>query len=742
MIKKGLFILCLLMACGFSHPAAAQDLKTKNVVVITFDGFRWKEFFEGADSANLFGKKFTRQDSAWRVSKYWGKDREERRARLMPFIWNTFARQGQLFGNRNAGNFVNVKNKYWFSFPGYNELFTGYPDSLINSNAHPPNHNINVLEFLNAQPDFKGKVATFTSWDAFYNILNAQRAGFPINSGYHNVEGEQLSAVQTTLNQLMWWLPKDYGMGERHDAITYLQAKEYVQKYHPRVLQLSFIETDALAHDGRYDFYLDAAHYNDAMIADLWNMMQNDPFYKDQTTFIVTEDHGRGYGDNWQHHYYSVPHSDEIFLGVMGPDTPPSGEQHGKGQLYQNQVAQTIAAFLGLKFENGHETGLPIAVVFEAKPEAASGRRGASGGNDSPGGKPAPPLLSDPQATSLTRALYKNLHALSQKQVLFGHQDDLAYGVNWKYVSGRSDIKDLTGDYPAVYGWDLAHIEHGAAVNIDSVPFNRMRQYIQEGYARGGVITLSWHFDNPLSGGSAWDTTAHTVAAILPGGPKHALFKTWLDRGAAFIKTLTGAQGEAIPILFRPFHELNGDWFWWGKNTTSAQEFKALWVFTVNYLRQEKGLHNLIMVYNTNSFGSAAEFMEKYPGDAYADVLSFDKYQFEESRADFVRSTRQELRTLTDIAAARHKLAAFAETGYEAVPDAQWWTKTLWPIIKGMPISYVLVWRNAGYMPSMKKMHYYAPYTGQVSAADFRQFYQNRAVLFGKSTARLHLYQE
>lgn len=393
MCLKILILFCLLLGVNL---AIAQEIKTKNVVIITFDGYRWKELFEGVDSLNLFGKKFTKQDSAWRVKKYWSKNVEERRSKLMPFMWNTVAKNGQIYGNRNFGNHVDVKNKFWFSFPGYNEIFTGYPDSLINSNTHPANHNINVLEFLNKQPDFKDKVATFTSWDAFYKILNAERSGFPINSGYNNVtimskrsqtemdtahdsfitdkiklytdeNGEKLSEVQKTLNDLMWWLPKDYGMGERHDGITYSFAKEYVKLNHPRVLQLSFIETDALAHDGRYDFYLDAANYNDKMIADLWNYMQNDPFYKDQTTFIITEDHGRGYGDNWQHHYYTVEHSNEIFFAVMGPDTKALGEIKQKGQLYQNQIAQTLASFLGVKFENGHEIGKPIAAVLPVK---------------------------------------------------------------------------------------------------------------------------------------------------------------------------------------------------------------------------------------------------------------------------------------------------------------------------------------------------------------------------------------
>ncbi|MEE1945792.1 phosphoglyceromutase [Pedobacter sp. KR3-3] len=357
-----LVTICLLLGLQTSF---AQ--RTKNVVVITFDGYRWKDLFNGADSSNLFGKKFTSQDSTWRVRKYWSTDLNQRRAKLMPFFWNYLAKHGQIYGNRNYGNMVNVTNRYWFSYPGYNELFTGYPDTLINSNSHPANHNINVLEFLNKLPEFKGKVATFTSWDAFYKILNAERSGFPINSGFNNVKGDKLSEVQQALNDLQHWLPKDYGGGERHDGVTYALAKEYVKLNHPRVLQLSFIETDALAHSGKYDYYLDAANYNDAMIADLWNYMQRDPFYKDQTTFIITEDHGRGYEDSWQHHYYSVPHSNEIFLAVMGPDTKPLGEVKQKGQLYQNQFAQTIASFLGVKFENGHEIGKPIQEVLSKK---------------------------------------------------------------------------------------------------------------------------------------------------------------------------------------------------------------------------------------------------------------------------------------------------------------------------------------------------------------------------------------
>ncbi|HTM99482.1 MAG TPA: glycosyl hydrolase [Pedobacter sp.] len=349
--------------------------------------------------------------------------------------------------------------------------------------------------------------------------------------------------------------------------------------------------------------------------------------------------------------------------------------------------------------------------------------------------------LIDPKATKETVALYKNLHSLKGKQVLFGHQDDLAYGVNWRYKEGKSDIKDVVGDYPAVYGWDLGYIEKNSSKNIDGVPFDKMRAYIQEGYSRGAVITLSWHLDNPLTGGSTWDTTQRTVVSILPGGAKHELFKTWLVRAAGFMKSLKGVNGEAIPILFRPFHELNGNWFWWGKNKATAEEFKDLWKFTINYLRNEQGLHNLIIVYNTNSFADEAEFLEKYPGDDMADVLSFDKYQFTPNSEEFITSTRKELQILAELAKAKNKLSAFAETGYEAVPDTQWWTKTLWPTLKDIPISYVLVWRNQGYMPSIKKMHYYAPYKGQISENDFKKFYQIPAIIFEKTTKKKNLYQ-
>lgn len=354
--------------------------------------------------------------------------------------------------------------------------------------------------------------------------------------------------------------------------------------------------------------------------------------------------------------------------------------------------------------------------------------------------------LSDKDATTETKALYQNLYALKEKGYLFGHQDDLAYGVNWRYEKDRSDVKDVCGDYPGIYGWDLGGLEKGAGdKNIDGVPFKKMRQYIKDGYKRGGVITLSWHFDNPLTGGNAWDTTKGTVTSILPGGANHQLFKEWLDKAADFMLSLKGDNKELIPVLFRPYHELTGYWFWWCKNNCTPQQFKILWRFTFYYLTQVKKCHNLVFIYNTSGdFKTREEFLEYYPGDDMADMISFDTYQYNDPAKDdwFVKNTDKLLTILDSAAAETGKLTAIAETGYEAIPYAAWWTDVLQKIVNSHKISYVLVWRNHGYNEWSKKMHYYAPHKGHASANDFIQFYNDEKTLFEKEAAKQNLYKQ
>lgn len=354
----------------------------------------------------------------------------------------------------------------------------------------------------------------------------------------------------------------------------------------------------------------------------------------------------------------------------------------------------------------------------------------------------APGQPVDKQATRQTVNLYHNLKKLLDKGVMFGHQDDLAYGVGWKYVPGKSDVKEVTGDYPAVYGFELGRLELDHKVNIDSVPFDKMKGYIRTIYDRGGVTTLSWHLNNPLTGKTAWDPAPGTVASILPGGAKHELYKTWLNKVAAFVLDLKGKKGEYIPIIFRPFHELNGNWFWWGKDHCTPAEFTQLWHFTISYLRDTKNIHNLLYAFNTDRFGSKEEYLTKYPGDDWVDVIGFDIYQRNhgaQANEQFAKDAGKMLGTLEDLALEKNKIPALTEFGYGQVPDSSWWTTALLKALGTHKVSFALGWRNAGLKPSGQK-EYYIPYKGQESAADFIKFYDDPKTLFQKQVSRKHLY--
>lgn len=352
-------------------------------------------------------------------------------------------------------------------------------------------------------------------------------------------------------------------------------------------------------------------------------------------------------------------------------------------------------------------------------------------------------LPIDKKATQQVINLYHNLKKLEQKGIMFGHQDDLAYGVGWKYIPGRSDVKDVTGDYPAVYGFELGRIELDRAVNIDSVPFNKMRNYIKNIYERGGVITLSWHLNNPLTGKTAWNPGPGTVASILPGGEKNELYKSWLDKVAAFITSLKSKSNIPVPVILRLFHELNGNWFWWGKDHCTPDEFKELWHFTISYLRDTKNIHQLLYAYNTDQFFSKDEYLLKYPGDDWVDVLGFDIYQRKEGDAgntEFIKNADSMLTMLDEIAYDKNKIPALTEFGFGLVPDSAWWTNVLLKVVDHHKISYALAWRNAGYKSS-GQTEYYLPFKGQQSEKDFIKFYQNPLVLFQKEVTKAHLYK-
>lgn len=345
----------------------------------------------------------------------------------------------------------------------------------------------------------------------------------------------------------------------------------------------------------------------------------------------------------------------------------------------------------------------------------------------------------DSKATKKTRNLLVNLHAISETGFMFGHQDDQAYGIGWKEEKGRSDVKESVGSFPAVHGWDVGS-RLNAERNLDQVKFDNMRKWVKNAYKMGAINTFSWHLDNLTSGSNSWDKTP-SVPDLLPGGAKHAEFVEQLDLLAELFNSFQ-VGFQKIPIVFRPWHEHNGDWFWWGKGNVSEDDYIALYRFTVDYLKNEKHLHHILYAFSPDrsrwKLDSLAEqnYLWGYPGDDYVDIIGVDNYgdvgriggvDTPEQQAEyFVKS----LKLLTKIAREKGKVAALTETGLEGVTRADWFTKVILnPIKENQPdiaIAWVLVWRNAN------TTHHYAPYKGHSSVPDFQLFDADTMTYFEK----------
>ena len=348
---KTLLILCILVSF---YPASSQVNKNENVFIITTDGFRWQEIFNGADSALINDPNYT-FDTSLMKQLYWDQALEERRKKLMPFFWNIIVKQGQLYGNREFSNKVDVKNIYKISYPGYNELLTGFADPLPVLNTPTFNRNRTILEYFNNQENYRGKVAAFSSWYIFPFLLNTKRNDFIVNSGYHSViettsdSLEKIEAVQSFVND---------NSKTRFDLLTFLTAREYIQAHHPKIVYLSFGETDEFAHQKRYDMYLQRANDVDKMIGDLWYFIQTDPYYKGNTTLVITTDHGRGNKpSNWNTHGMFTKGSGEIWMALLGKKIEPLGEMKNHQVVYQNQLAATVASLFNESFEPSAKTG-------------------------------------------------------------------------------------------------------------------------------------------------------------------------------------------------------------------------------------------------------------------------------------------------------------------------------------------------------------------------------------------------
>lgn len=345
-MKSIFFILAALFASIVSLNAQTENTK---VVLITLDGLRWQELYSGADSLLVTNIDFVNDTTALK-ERFWRESATERRKVLFPFLWSHVVEMGQLHGNRNLESKMNLTNTMWFSYPGYNEILTGKADDTrITSNDKFPNPNRTILEIANKDVRYSGKVAAFGSWDVFPYIVNEERSGVPVNAGFELADGDDLTEREKFLNQLQPIVPSPWGT-VRLDAFTHHYALEHMKKTHPELIYIAYGETDDFAHDGEYDAYLKAAQNTDSLIKELWELTQSDPFYKDNTLFIITTDHGRGTEplETWKGHGSDVNGAGQVWFIAFGKGVSAKGEVAKTEQLYSSQIAPTILEVLGL----------------------------------------------------------------------------------------------------------------------------------------------------------------------------------------------------------------------------------------------------------------------------------------------------------------------------------------------------------------------------------------------------------
>lgn len=337
----------------------------------------------------------------------------------------------------------------------------------------------------------------------------------------------------------------------------------------------------------------------------------------------------------------------------------------------------------------------------------------------------------DKKATRETKRLYNNLKFISKDHILFAHQHATEYGHGWSGDANRSDVKSVTGSHPAMIGVDLMRFS-GASVEAIVKAKQELKKNVEDTYNRGGVTTIAWHFSNPVSpGGFYWKDSVSLPAVkyIIPDGEAHEEYKSILKEIGQWAKSLKGENGKSVPVIFRPYHEFDGGWFWWGKPHCSQEEFISLWRFTVSYLRDSVGVHNFIYAFSPdNKFINEEQFLERYPGNEWVDMVGMDNYGDMGRNRYALDTAALKLKVVSDYALRAGKLAAFTETGLESIPNTTWWTETLLRVLNmyDIQLAYVLVWRNDINSPT----HYYAPYPGQVSVPDFMKFYDDPYTLF------------
>ena len=350
--------------------------------------------------------------------------------------------------------------------------------------------------------------------------------------------------------------------------------------------------------------------------------------------------------------------------------------------------------------------------------------------------------IVDKNATPRTKALFANLYKIGQSGFMFGHHDDLWYGRYWYNEPLRSDTKDVCGDYPGVFSVDLAEISDN---RYQSDANKIRRRVILEAYERGEVILAVMHLNNPLTGSDSWDNSrTDVVKNILTAGTEtRKKYLTWLDRLAVFALGLKASDGELVPIILRPYHEHTQSWSWWGSKCTTEQEFKDFWHFTIEYLRDTKGVHNFLYCispqmdswYTTDE--ASGRIVYRWPGDDYVDLMGIDCYHGINPAA-----LNLYLDALEYWAEKKNKPCGITEDGTESFTLANYWSTNVLEPLRGRRSCMAVFWRNKYVGTNESDKHFFSVYKGHPSEDDFRTFYNDSETYFSKDLPDMYTMPE
>ena len=352
--------------------------------------------------------------------------------------------------------------------------------------------------------------------------------------------------------------------------------------------------------------------------------------------------------------------------------------------------------------------------------------------------------MVDKNASTETVALFYNLRNLGKSKTLIGQQD--AFN-SFYQNSGNSDIKKTTGNDPGILGSDFMFItdKDNPSNNWYVQQENKIIQDTKDAYAKGMINTFCWHLREPYNEKSFYsaDMTSEqrtdAFKSLLPGGKFNDWYKKKLDKVASVVSNLKDTNGKQIPIIFRPFHEFDGNWFWWGASYCTAEEYISVYRFTVNYLRDTKNVHNILYAFSPdNSYTTSSSYLSRYPGDDYVDILGMDNYgDFDNKGTSGASLANSKLKLISDLAISKNKIAALTETGYRVTSTTpainNWFSTYLYDAItnNNLQIAYVMFWNNTS-------SGYYVPTPGTSNVADFQNFTLKSKIILQNNISKMY----